>query len=108
MNEPWFGVLLVVAGLALLVATLINFRALVHHSGLLSHWAMLVPPTRVGLSAVALFLVLLGVQIIRYAAGHTSGRTEIAFLMAALLAGGLLHDTAVWVLASRRARRNGP
>jgi hypothetical protein len=107
MNEPWFGILLIVAGLALFVSVQINFVGLVRASGRLARWAMLVPPTRVGLSAVAAFLATLGVQIIRYALGQNGGRNAITTFMVLLLIGGLLHDLVAWALSTHKSRRNG-
>ena len=94
MKDFWFGLLMLLLGVAMFIWTQMDFKSLVRSTGRLSMWAGLLPSTRVGLTAASLFGILLGLSVVLPIRKSSGIGNVVSVALVVLLFGGLIHDLA--------------
>ena len=92
MKDFWFGLFMLLLGVAMFIWTQMDFKSLVRSTGRLSRWAGLLPSTRVGLTAASLFGILLGLSVVLPINKSSGIGNVVSVALVVLLFGGLIHD----------------
>jgi hypothetical protein len=108
MKDLWFGLVLIVLGAVLFIWTHRDFSGLVQWTGRLSMWGGLLPATRTGLTAVSLFSLIAGLQVMTFDGHRTEADDVVATALVVLLFGGLVHDLVHWLRHGNKDRGGEP